>query len=84
VKRYLLPYPVYRFIGDRIVGKFLLYGFKRELARGDNHEARHIAALIQVGNSQPCNGGEPCLLEGGTFTVPTSIHSRPETEADHG
>lgn len=73
-----MPYKVYRFIGDRIVGKFLLYGFKREKERGDIHEARHIAALIQVGNSQPYNGGEPCLLEGGTFTVPASASTTPE------
>lgn len=58
----LIPYPAYRWVADRVVGKFLVYGFKREMARGNIHEAQHIAAAVQAGNSQPCSEGKPCTL----------------------
>lgn len=64
----MIPYAVVQWIGDRL-GRFHLYAFKRALKRGDIHEARHLSALIQTGNSQPCNEGEPCILDGGVLPI---------------
>jgi len=93
-KRHLLPERLYRFIaGDKVVGRFLLYSFRREMSRGNIHEARHIMAAVQMGNSQPCDAGDPCILDGqaeikipaypGASSKLTTIHTAPEpTVAD--
>ncbi|MBC9927208.1 hypothetical protein [Leucobacter sp. cx-169] len=61
-RRWLIPYRLYRWAGDRFMGKFLVYGFKREIDRGDLHEANHLAAGVQLINSTPCSQGELCTL----------------------
>lgn len=70
-KRHIIPYPLYRWVADHIVGRILLYGFKREMERGDVHEARHVSMGVQTGNSQGCDRAN-CRLDRNpaTFTVP--------------
>ncbi|HEU5223126.1 MAG TPA: hypothetical protein VFU07_05520 [Candidatus Lumbricidophila sp.] len=63
-KRYLVPYWLYRWIGDKFVGKFLAYGALREAQIGNTHEAAHIAVAVQLGNSEFCLGrGEECSFD---------------------
>ena len=58
-----MPYRLYRLVGDKLVGRFLLYSFRREVAAGNDHEAAHSAVALQLGNSQPCKEGDTCAFE---------------------
>lgn len=63
-KRRIIPYRLYRWVADRLVGKVLVYGVKRELERGNVHEANHLALSIQLGNSQLCDESGKCSMRG--------------------
>lgn len=60
----VVPYRAYRWVADHIVGRFLVYGVKRELDRGNLHEANHLALSVQIGNSKPCDDGGKCSMRG--------------------
>lgn len=64
-RRFLVPYPLVRWVNERLVGRFLVYAFKRELARGDFHEANHIHAAVLMGNTGPGTHDYGCAIDTG-------------------
>ena len=58
----IIPEKAYLFLMNRVVGKILVYSYKREFDAGRNHEALHVAAALKSGNSEDCNG-QCTLLE---------------------
>lgn len=57
----MIPEKLYRFVLDRVVGKLLVYSYKRELDAGNLHEARHVEAAVRAGNTGNCV--DTCSLE---------------------
>lgn len=62
MSRHIIPYRLYRWFADQVIGRVLLYGYKREMERGDIHEARHLATGLQTGNSEGCTSAN-CRLD---------------------